>query len=185
VSPIDSIKKPKEYVNKSVLNQAKAAGLAMPRAAPAHTHTGKSVVSVSVTFSSVERWPNGARSPEAAVETDGLLVCCGSREKGKEERVRRAKKEERTERARSFGEPSIAALELDSKKSPDLARFSRVSNESSNSIRIFRSLFTHEYREKRRGATINEARGTTIQCADERKTAKKSPVAIEVSIALI
>ena len=71
------------------MNQASAAGLAIPRAAPAQTQTGKSVVSVSVTFSSVERWPGTERSPEACVETTGL----GRRaERGKERERRRPRR---------------------------------------------------------------------------------------------
>lgn len=76
-------------MNRSVLNHASAAGLAIPRAAPAQTQTGKSVVSVSVTFSSVERWPGTERSPEACVETTGL----GRRaERGKERERRRSRR---------------------------------------------------------------------------------------------
>ena len=70
------------------MNHASAAGLAIPRAAPAQTQTGKSVVSVSVTFSSVERWPGTERSPEACVETTGL----GRRAERGKERERRPRR---------------------------------------------------------------------------------------------
>ena len=88
-------------MNRSVLNHANAAGLAMPRAAPAQTQTGNKVVSVSVMFSSVERWPGTERSPEAAVETAGLWFGeDAGRKEGKRERKRSKVSKEEGEKDR-------------------------------------------------------------------------------------
>ena len=116
------------------MNHANAAGLAMPSAAPAQTQTGKSFVSVSVTFSRVERWPGTERSPEAAVETTGLGKEGGGslgegaemgrrreerrREKEEVEVSEARKKEKRTEGDRKHGGRMIFPIELRASRSP-------------------------------------------------------------------
>jgi len=44
VRPIESIRKPSAYVNRSLLNHSSAEGLEMPSAAPRHTCAGRQKV---------------------------------------------------------------------------------------------------------------------------------------------